>query len=71
MNWLHEVIAEPPVPSFSRELAKIFDSDDNNDWHTIFVVEGILMYLDQGKCAAVLEACMCRGGAGKCSLVLC
>lgn len=44
-----------------RQLQQIFRKKDkeeiDNQYHTIFVVEGVLMYLDEGKAAAVLQAC--------------
>jgi O-methyltransferase involved in polyketide biosynthesis len=47
-----------------QELQKILNPSDDDEgkknatlWHTIFVAEGVLMYLDEGKAAAVLKAC--------------
>jgi hypothetical protein len=50
------------TPEFERQLQLIFSSPEETKeeiitWHTIFVVEGVLMYLDEGKAAAVLRAC--------------
>jgi hypothetical protein len=49
------------ILEFERQLQLIFASPHEETkeeaWHTIFVVEGVLMYLDEGKAAAVLQAC--------------
>ena len=40
---------------FQRQLSLICRTD--TDLHTIFVVEGVIMYLDKGKAEAALQAC--------------
>ena len=40
---------------FQRQLSLICGT--RKDLHTIFVVEGVIMYLDQGKAEAALQAC--------------
>ena len=51
-----------------QELSDIIAPIEDTTRHTIFVVEGVLMYLDEGKAAAALAACAqaCRGGSSLC-----
>ena len=55
------------IDTLEHELAQIFQDDKDNSnasWHTIFVVEGVLMYLTEGKAAAVLQACATTARVG-------
>ena len=53
------------IVEFQRQLQFLFESDNNDNkekkeeilHHTIFVVEGVLMYLEEGRAAEVLQAC--------------
>lgn len=47
------------VDAFQNYLREIVLQDDDNkdDWYTIFVMEGVLMYLKQGVAARVLATC--------------
>jgi O-methyltransferase involved in polyketide biosynthesis len=52
-----------------RQLQAIFhDNEPNQDWHTIFVVEGVLMYLQADRAIAALQLCsdMATGPASLC-----
>ena len=45
------------IDGFCEKLGAIVAAEDGASWHTIFIAEGVLMYLKEGNARQVLKAC--------------